>query len=91
MHRYVVCVRDNWFVIGGQMAREPNAEQQKAIEHTGGVSLSAGAGSGKTFVLVEHIYSLTMKKLLRVHWLSTSYLYWSASQPLVHIRLRYPC
>ena len=63
MHRYVVCVRDNWFVIGGQMAREPNAEQQKAIEHTGGVSLSAGAGSGKTFVLVEHIYSLTMKKL----------------------------
>jgi superfamily I DNA/RNA helicase len=32
-----------------------NTEQKKAIEHSGGVLLSAGAGSGKTFVLVQHI------------------------------------
>jgi len=32
-----------------------NDEQKKAIFHEGGVLLSAGAGSGKTFVLVEHI------------------------------------
>jgi ATP-dependent helicase/nuclease subunit A len=32
-----------------------NEEQQTAIFHKGGVLLSAGAGSGKTFVLVEHI------------------------------------
>lgn len=37
------------------MSRSPNAEQKKAIEHEGGVLLKAGAGSGKTFVLVEHI------------------------------------
>ena len=35
--------------------RTPNPEQKDAIEHFGGVLLSAGAGSGKTFVLVEHI------------------------------------
>lgn len=40
------------------MSRTPNQEQKKAIEHTGGVLLSAGAGSGKTFVLVEHIVYL---------------------------------
>ncbi len=38
--------------------RTPNNEQKKAIEHNGGVLLSAGAGSGKTFVLVEHIIYL---------------------------------
>ncbi len=38
--------------------REPNEEQKLAIEHRGGVLLSAGAGSGKTFVLVEHIIYL---------------------------------
>ncbi len=32
-----------------------NDEQKEAIFHQGGVLLSAGAGSGKTFVLVEHI------------------------------------
>ena len=37
------------------MSRSPNAEQLLAIEHQGGVLLRAGAGSGKTFVLVEHI------------------------------------
>jgi ATP-dependent helicase/nuclease subunit A len=38
--------------------RSPNEEQQKAIFHNGGKLLSAGAGSGKTFVLVEHIVHL---------------------------------
>jgi ATP-dependent helicase/nuclease subunit A len=38
--------------------REPNSEQKVAIQHDGGVLLSAGAGSGKTFVLVEHIVHL---------------------------------
>ena len=33
----------------------PNNEQELAIKHHGGVLLSAGAGAGKTFVLVEHI------------------------------------
>ena len=41
------------------MSRSPNAEQLLAIEHQGGVLLRAGAGSGKTFVLVEHIVHLT--------------------------------
>jgi ATP-dependent helicase/nuclease subunit A len=35
-----------------------NPEQLQAIEHQGGVLLKAGAGSGKTFVLVEHIQFL---------------------------------
>lgn len=43
------------------MAKNPNAEQLIAIQHTGGVLLRAGAGSGKTFVLVEHIVYLTGK------------------------------
>jgi ATP-dependent helicase/nuclease subunit A len=38
--------------------RRPNSEQVKAIEHHGGVLLSAGAGSGKTFVLIEHMVYL---------------------------------
>lgn len=41
------------------MSRTPNEEQLLAIEHHGGVLLKAGAGSGKTFVLVEHIAYLT--------------------------------
>ena len=36
----------------------PNQEQLAAIEHSGGVLLSAGAGSGKTFVLKEHMLYL---------------------------------
>lgn len=39
--------------------RNPNTEQLPAIEHKGGVVLSAGAGSGKTFVLVLHLVHLT--------------------------------
>ncbi len=35
-----------------------NQEQLEAINHRGGVLLSAGAGSGKTFVLVEHLVFL---------------------------------
>jgi len=38
-----------------------NSEQLKAIEHEGGVLLKAGAGSGKTFVLKEHMIYLTGK------------------------------
>ncbi|MBL7663721.1 MAG: UvrD-helicase domain-containing protein [Bacteriovoracaceae bacterium] len=38
-----------------------NTEQLLAIEHSGGVLLKAGAGSGKTFVLVEHIIYLAQK------------------------------
>ncbi len=38
--------------------RTPNEEQEKAIFHNGGKLLSAGAGSGKTFVLVEHLIFL---------------------------------
>ncbi len=41
------------------MSKEPNSEQLMAIEHDGGVLLRAGAGSGKTFVLIEHILYLT--------------------------------
>lgn len=41
------------------MSKSANAEQLLAIEHQGGVLLRAGAGSGKTFVLVEHIVYLT--------------------------------
>jgi ATP-dependent helicase/nuclease subunit A len=43
------------------MSRTPNKEQALAINHTGGVLLRAGAGSGKTFVLVEHLIHLTEK------------------------------
>lgn len=38
--------------------RTPNSEQEKAIFHKGGKLLSAGAGSGKTFVLIEHLIFL---------------------------------
>ena len=38
--------------------RTPNPEQEKAIFHFGGKLLSAGAGSGKTFVLIEHLIFL---------------------------------
>lgn len=43
------------------MSRSPNSEQKLAIEHEGGVLLKAGAGSGKTFVLVEHIVYRTKR------------------------------
>ena len=38
--------------------RTPNSEQLFAINHDGGKILSAGAGSGKTFVIVEHIVTI---------------------------------
>ena len=41
--------------------RKPNQEQKVAIDSHGGV-LSAGAGSGKTFVLIEH----TLQKLIEL-------------------------
>jgi len=44
--------------------RSPNVEQKLAIEHNGGVLLRAGAGSGKTFVLVEHIVYLAKQWIL---------------------------
>lgn len=44
-----------------------NAEQIKAINHSGGVLLSAGAGSGKTFVLVEHVTYL-VQNLINQYW-----------------------
>ena len=37
--------------------RTPNEEQLIGINHDGGKILSAGAGSGKTFVIIEHIIS----------------------------------
>ena len=37
------------------MSRTPNEQQLKAINSSGGVCLSAGAGSGKTFVIVEKL------------------------------------
>ena len=39
-------------------SRTPNFEQSNAIVKKGGVLLSAGAGSGKTFVIIEHIVFL---------------------------------
>jgi ATP-dependent helicase/nuclease subunit A len=44
----------------------PNLEQAPAIQHAGGVLLKAGAGSGKTFVLVEHVIHRT--RLWRQEW-----------------------
>ena len=44
--------------------RTANPEQKLAIEHQGGVLLRAGAGSGKTFVLVEHIVYLAKQWIL---------------------------
>ena len=43
------------------MSMIANSEQEKAIKHNGGVLLRAGAGSGKTFVLIEHIIYLFQK------------------------------
>jgi ATP-dependent helicase/nuclease subunit A len=41
--------------------RSANIEQLLAIEKKDGVILSAGAGSGKTFVIIEHILALIME------------------------------
>lgn len=53
--------------------RTPNSEQLLAIEHSGGVLLRAGAGSGKTFVLVEHIVYLTRQWLLEFKKMPTGH------------------
>ncbi|MAX65812.1 MAG: hypothetical protein CME66_02650 [Halobacteriovoraceae bacterium] len=45
----------------GSSVTTPNKEQLAAIEHSGGVLLKAGAGSGKTFVLKEHMLYLAGK------------------------------
>ncbi|MDO9180828.1 MAG: UvrD-helicase domain-containing protein [Bacteriovorax sp.] len=45
-------------MIPATFKKTPNEEQQNAIFHLGGKILSAGAGSGKTFVLIEHLVYL---------------------------------
>ncbi|MBF0364220.1 MAG: UvrD-helicase domain-containing protein [Oligoflexia bacterium] len=40
-----------------------NEEQLRAIHHNGGVLLEAGAGSGKTFVIIEHVIEIIRKFL----------------------------
>ncbi len=40
------------------MSKKISIEQKKAIESRGGTVLSAGAGAGKTFVIIEHIIDL---------------------------------
>lgn len=52
-------------------AKKANPEQEVAIYHNGGKLLSAGAGSGKTFVLIEHlvyILSDVKNKIPREEW-----------------------
>ena len=44
------------------MAFKPTATQQKAIEATGNVLVSAAAGSGKTAVLVERVINKLLDK-----------------------------
>ncbi|MFG1510877.1 UvrD-helicase domain-containing protein, partial [Halobacteriovorax sp. HFRX-2_2] len=44
------------------MAIQLNSEQEKAVMHNGGVLLNAGAGSGKTRVIIEHLAYLIEKK-----------------------------
>lgn len=51
--------------------KKANPEQELAIYHQGGKLLSAGAGSGKTFVLIEHlifILSEVKSKQPREEW-----------------------
>ena len=61
------------------MSTSPNQEQAKAIEHNGGVLLSAGAGSGKTFVLKEHLIYLSE------NWISEAK---STGEPLDSFEIR---
>lgn len=44
------------------MAIQLNEEQEKAVKHDGGVLLNAGAGSGKTRVIIEHLAYLIEEK-----------------------------
>ena len=45
------------------MKHEASKEQRDAIESTGGVILEAGAGSGKTFVIVGHLINKISSKI----------------------------
>ncbi len=62
--------------------RTPNSEQLVAINHLGGKILSAGAGSGKTFVIVEHIVTI-----LERHRKSIDTSEWQQQIPLILPRI----
>ena len=47
-------------------ARKPTPEQQAAIDAAGEVLVSASAGSGKTFVMVEKMISLILEQKAEV-------------------------
>ena len=61
-------VPDRAALPGGEKmsARHPNPEQQRAIEATGLVFVSAGAGTGKTMVLVERFCRSVVERGLPV-------------------------
>lgn len=44
----------------------PNFEQEQAINSFEGTCLSAGAGAGKTFVIVEHFFALITKEIKKI-------------------------
>ena len=46
--------------------KSPNDEQKRAIENNGNVILQAGAGSGKTFVIINHII-FKIRKFIESH------------------------
>lgn len=52
----------------GYKKREANSEQSLAIRNMAGMTLSAGAGAGKTFVLVEHLIC-RLDKIYKDHFI----------------------
>ena len=46
--------------------REANSEQKKAIEQLGGGLLTAGAGSGKTFVIIRHLVYFIDQEIIKL-------------------------